>query len=144
GAPQSAGLRPLAQSRGGGLRLRARERDRGIVPGRRRGRGGTRGGVWLPAGIRRRALVLRRVRADALRDPDPQLRDVVGAAGRRAGREPRDRRARADGGGLRPRCDEALRNGMTRLVTFDEGKVGELRGDKVVQLDVPTMREYFE
>ncbi len=33
---------------------------------------------------------------------------------------------------------------MTRLVTFDEGKVGEIRGDKVVQLDVPTMREYFE
>ena len=33
---------------------------------------------------------------------------------------------------------------MARLVTFDEGKVGEIRGDKVVQLDVPTMREYFE
>jgi 2-keto-4-pentenoate hydratase/2-oxohepta-3-ene-1,7-dioic acid hydratase in catechol pathway len=33
---------------------------------------------------------------------------------------------------------------MARLVTFDEGKVGEMRGDKVVQLDAPTMREYFE
>ena len=33
---------------------------------------------------------------------------------------------------------------MARLVTFDEGKVGEIRGDKVVQLDVPTMREYFQ
>jgi 2-keto-4-pentenoate hydratase/2-oxohepta-3-ene-1,7-dioic acid hydratase in catechol pathway len=33
---------------------------------------------------------------------------------------------------------------MARLVTFDEGKVGEIRGDKVVQLDLPTMREYFE
>ena len=33
---------------------------------------------------------------------------------------------------------------MARLVTFDEGKVGEIRRDKVVQLDVPTMREYFE
>jgi 2-keto-4-pentenoate hydratase/2-oxohepta-3-ene-1,7-dioic acid hydratase in catechol pathway len=33
---------------------------------------------------------------------------------------------------------------MPRLVTFDDGKVGELRGDKVVRLDVPTMREYFE
>ncbi len=33
---------------------------------------------------------------------------------------------------------------MTRLVTFDDGKVGELRGDKVARLDVPTMREYFE
>ena len=33
---------------------------------------------------------------------------------------------------------------MARLVTFDGGKVGEIRGDKVVQLDVPTMREYFQ
>ncbi len=33
---------------------------------------------------------------------------------------------------------------MARLVTFDEGKVGEIRGDKVVQLDAPTMREYFQ
>ncbi len=33
---------------------------------------------------------------------------------------------------------------MARLVTFDEGKVGEIRRDKVVQLDLPTMREYFE
>ena len=31
-----------------------------------------------------------------------------------------------------------------KLVTFDEGLVGEVRGDSVVQLDVPTMREYFE
>ncbi|MDP8911079.1 MAG: fumarylacetoacetate hydrolase family protein, partial [Actinomycetota bacterium] len=31
-----------------------------------------------------------------------------------------------------------------KLVTFDDGLVGELRGDRVVQLDVPTMREYFE
>jgi 2-keto-4-pentenoate hydratase/2-oxohepta-3-ene-1,7-dioic acid hydratase in catechol pathway len=31
-----------------------------------------------------------------------------------------------------------------KLVTFDDGKVGEIRGDKVVELDVPTMREYFE
>jgi 2-keto-4-pentenoate hydratase/2-oxohepta-3-ene-1,7-dioic acid hydratase in catechol pathway len=33
---------------------------------------------------------------------------------------------------------------MTRLVTFDEGRVGELRGDKVVELEVPSMRHYFE
>src|SRR6266480_1085587 len=33
---------------------------------------------------------------------------------------------------------------MARLVTFDDGKVGELRGDKIARLDVPTMREYFE
>jgi 2-keto-4-pentenoate hydratase/2-oxohepta-3-ene-1,7-dioic acid hydratase in catechol pathway len=31
-----------------------------------------------------------------------------------------------------------------KLVTFDDGLVGELRADRVVELDVPTMREYFE
>jgi 2-keto-4-pentenoate hydratase/2-oxohepta-3-ene-1,7-dioic acid hydratase in catechol pathway len=31
-----------------------------------------------------------------------------------------------------------------RLVTFDDGLVGELRDDRVVELDVPTMRAYFE
>jgi 2-keto-4-pentenoate hydratase/2-oxohepta-3-ene-1,7-dioic acid hydratase in catechol pathway len=31
-----------------------------------------------------------------------------------------------------------------RLVTFDEGLVGEIRDDRVVELDVPTMRAYFE
>ena len=31
-----------------------------------------------------------------------------------------------------------------RLVTFDGGLVGEVRGDQVVELDVPSMREYFE
>jgi 2-keto-4-pentenoate hydratase/2-oxohepta-3-ene-1,7-dioic acid hydratase in catechol pathway len=31
-----------------------------------------------------------------------------------------------------------------KLVTFDNGRVGELRGDTIVELDVPTMREYFE
>ena len=31
-----------------------------------------------------------------------------------------------------------------RLVTFDDGLVGELRDDRVVELDVPSMREYFE
>jgi 2-keto-4-pentenoate hydratase/2-oxohepta-3-ene-1,7-dioic acid hydratase in catechol pathway len=33
---------------------------------------------------------------------------------------------------------------VARLVTFDEGRVGELRGDRLVELDVATMREYFE
>jgi 2-keto-4-pentenoate hydratase/2-oxohepta-3-ene-1,7-dioic acid hydratase in catechol pathway len=33
---------------------------------------------------------------------------------------------------------------MARLVTFNEGRVGELRGDKVVELEVPSMRHYFE
>jgi 2-keto-4-pentenoate hydratase/2-oxohepta-3-ene-1,7-dioic acid hydratase in catechol pathway len=31
-----------------------------------------------------------------------------------------------------------------KLVTFDEGRVGYLDGDAVVELDVPTMRGYFE
>ena len=31
-----------------------------------------------------------------------------------------------------------------KLVTFDDGLVGEVRGDRVVHLDVPTMRDYFE
>jgi 2-keto-4-pentenoate hydratase/2-oxohepta-3-ene-1,7-dioic acid hydratase in catechol pathway len=31
-----------------------------------------------------------------------------------------------------------------RLVTFDDGLVGELRDDRVAELDVPSMREYFE
>ncbi len=31
-----------------------------------------------------------------------------------------------------------------KLVTFDDGLVGELRGDRVVELDAPSMREYFE
>ena len=31
-----------------------------------------------------------------------------------------------------------------KLVTFDDGKVGLVEGEEVVELDVPTMREYFE
>jgi 2-keto-4-pentenoate hydratase/2-oxohepta-3-ene-1,7-dioic acid hydratase in catechol pathway len=31
-----------------------------------------------------------------------------------------------------------------KLVTFDDGKVGRIEGDEVVQLDVPDMRTYFE
>ena len=31
-----------------------------------------------------------------------------------------------------------------RLVTFDEGRVGELRDGKVVELEIPSMRAYFE
>src|SRR3954451_12603774 len=31
-----------------------------------------------------------------------------------------------------------------KLVTFDDGKVGRIEGDRVVQLDVPDMRTYFE
>ena len=31
-----------------------------------------------------------------------------------------------------------------KLVTFDDGKVGRIEGDRVVQLDVPDMRTYYE
>ncbi len=31
-----------------------------------------------------------------------------------------------------------------KLVTFDDGRVGELRDETVVELDVPSMRKYFE
>jgi 2-keto-4-pentenoate hydratase/2-oxohepta-3-ene-1,7-dioic acid hydratase in catechol pathway len=31
-----------------------------------------------------------------------------------------------------------------KLVTFDDGKVGRIEGDEVVELDVPDMRAYFE
>ena len=31
-----------------------------------------------------------------------------------------------------------------KLVTFDDGKVGRIEGDRVIQLDVPDMRTYYE
>jgi 2-keto-4-pentenoate hydratase/2-oxohepta-3-ene-1,7-dioic acid hydratase in catechol pathway len=31
-----------------------------------------------------------------------------------------------------------------KLVTFDDGRVGRLEGETIAELDVPTMREYFE
>ena len=31
-----------------------------------------------------------------------------------------------------------------KLITFDQGRVGRIEGDDVVEFDVPTMREYFE
>jgi 2-keto-4-pentenoate hydratase/2-oxohepta-3-ene-1,7-dioic acid hydratase in catechol pathway len=31
-----------------------------------------------------------------------------------------------------------------KLVTFDEGKVGRVEGDRVIELDVPDMRTYYE
>ena len=31
-----------------------------------------------------------------------------------------------------------------KLVTFDDGRVGRVEGETVVELDVPSMREYFE
>ena len=100
-------------------------------------------GVRLAARTRRRPLVLRRVRPDPLRNRDRQLRNVERPAGCGARREPRRRRARQDGRGLRGRRDAHLW-GRMKLVTFDDGKVGRIEGEEVVQLDVPDMRTYFE
>ena len=73
-----------------------------------------RGGLRRAAGPRRDPLVLRRVRAHPVRHPDGQLRDVDGPHGRRAGREPRDRRPREDRRGVRARRDAGLRRRMER------------------------------
>jgi 2-keto-4-pentenoate hydratase/2-oxohepta-3-ene-1,7-dioic acid hydratase in catechol pathway len=37
-----------------------------------------------------------------------------------------------------------LERGPMKLVTFDDGKVGRIEGDRVIQLDVPDMRTYYE
>src|SRR5438105_1600707 len=34
--------------------------------------------------------------------------------------------------------------GTVKLVTFDEGRVGELRDDRIAELEVPSMRAFFE
>ncbi|HEX3689762.1 MAG TPA: fumarylacetoacetate hydrolase family protein, partial [Solirubrobacteraceae bacterium] len=31
-----------------------------------------------------------------------------------------------------------------KLVTYDDGRVGRIEDDRVIELDVPTMRRYFE
>jgi len=33
---------------------------------------------------------------------------------------------------------------MARLVTFDDGKVGRLEGETITELEIPSMRQYFE
>jgi 2-keto-4-pentenoate hydratase/2-oxohepta-3-ene-1,7-dioic acid hydratase in catechol pathway len=40
--------------------------------------------------------------------------------------------------------ESEIRGVAMKLVTFDDGKVGRLEGDRVVALDVPDMRTYFE
>src|SRR3954471_6819812 len=39
---------------------------------------------------------------------------------------------------------QANRRDHMKLVTFDDGKVGRIEGDRVIQLDVPDMRTYYE
>ena len=47
------------------------------------------------------------------------------------------------GTGLRARRAAGLRGGM-KLVTFDDGRIGEVRDDRVLELGAHSMREYFE
>ena len=90
-----------------------------LVQARRRG---ARAGLRLAAGARRHALVQRRVGAVALRHPHAQLRHVDGPDGRRARREPRDRRARPDGADVRARRAAHLRRRVSHDVyTLPEG-----------------------
>src|SRR5439155_531951 len=190
-------------------------RDRGGSPPHRRDRRGARKGLRREAGTRHGALVLGRVRADALRDRERQLRHLEWPSRSGARREPRRRRPGEDRAGVRPRgpaslrgcmksldaflpayefstrhavsvavdparadralrevtfrevplvrgllacrpsfqwahpgglapSGEAARGGWVKLVTFDNGRVGELRDNIVVELDVPSMRDYFE
>src|SRR3954466_976400 len=37
-----------------------------------------------------------------------------------------------------------LERGPMKLVTFDDGKVGRVEGDRVIELDVPDMRTFYE
>src|SRR5262249_4129640 len=110
GAAQGARLRALAGGGGGGgLRLRAGGVDRRGPPADRGPGRRARRGLRRFSGPRRRALVLRRVGADALRDRHRQLRGVERPARRRARREPGAGEPRPDRRGLRPRRDAGLR-----------------------------------
>ena len=93
----AGGALPGLRDRGRGLRDGAGQRDRRGARARRRDRRVARGGLRRDARARRDALVQRRLRADALRHPDRQLRHVDRADGRRARRESRDRGTGEDG-----------------------------------------------
>ena len=86
-------------------------------------------GLRRGAGPRRDALVQRRVRPDALRHPDGQLRDVDRSDGRRARRESRHRRARQDGRDVRARRAEDLRD-EARHVRRRQGRPHRRRGGR--------------
>ena len=77
----------------------------------------------------RDALVLRCLGAHPRRHRDRQLRHLDRPARHDRRREPRHRRAREDGAGLRSRGDGGLR-GRMKLVTFDDGKVGRIEGER--------------
>ena len=68
----------------------------------------------VAAGARRDPVVLGRLGADALRDPDRQLRHLDRPARRAVRRESRDRRPREDGERLRARCAARVRGRSER------------------------------
>jgi 2-keto-4-pentenoate hydratase/2-oxohepta-3-ene-1,7-dioic acid hydratase in catechol pathway len=46
-----------------------------------------------------------------------------------------------------PACEpgeSSTKRRLMKLVTYNDGRVGRVEGDRVIALDVPTMREYFE
>ena len=134
---------PGVRRRGRGLRVGARSRDRRGPSARRGSRRESCRGVRLAAGARRHALVLRCLGPDALRRADRQLRHLDRSARHRVRRESRDRGAGRHGKGLRARRAAGLR-GRVKLVTFDDGRIGEVRDDRVLELGAHSMREYFE
>ena len=126
------GARPAAplpglRHRGRGLRDGAGRRDRRGPPAHRRDRREPRRGLRRAPGARRDALVLGCLGAHALRRADGQLRHVDGTDGHLEGREPDDRRPRADRRGLRARGAAHLRTGRrqhVKLVTFEHADTG--------------------
>ena len=118
-------------------------RDRGGPRTGRRDRRRARRGVRRAAGAGRHALVLRRLGPHALRDRDGELRDVDRPSRHGEGREPRDRRAREDRGGLRSGSDERLWSRMSIYqlpadlpVPVDDGAADHLVGLEVPKLEL--------
>ena len=93
------------------------------------------------AGAGRHALVLRRLGPHPLRDRDGELRDVDRPSRHGEGREPRDRRAREDRGGLRSGSDERLwsRMSLYQLPADLPVPVDDGAADHLVGLEVPNL-----
>src|SRR4030081_118194 len=88
GGPAPPRPLPGVRDRGGGVRPRARRGDRGIASADRSRRREPRAGLRCAARARHDSLVLRRVRADALRHRHRQLRNLDRLDGHGARREP--------------------------------------------------------
>src|SRR5439155_12854158 len=141
---KGARVRAVARRRrGGGLRHGAGRGDRRRTSARRSTRRGARGSVRVAARAGRHALVLRRLRPDALWDRHRELRDVERAPGRRTGRESEHRRPGEDGRGVCARGDEGLWDRMTHdvhtlppdlPVPQDDGATDHLLGQMLPQL----------